>query len=69
MPDSAPHLLVEKRDGILILVMNRPGKRHGNWAWKLERGQLTDELARRLYESTEASKRRPASTWRRPPRS
>jgi 4-alpha-glucanotransferase len=49
--------------------MNRPGKRHGNWAWQLEPGQLTDELAQRLYESTVGSKRRPASTWRRPARS
>jgi enoyl-CoA hydratase len=28
MPDPAPHLLVEKRDGILILVMNRAAKRN-----------------------------------------
>src|SRR5262245_63765712 len=28
MPDPAPHLLVEKRDGILTLVMNRPEKRN-----------------------------------------
>lgn len=28
MPDPDPHLLVEKRDGILILVMNRPAKRN-----------------------------------------
>ena len=28
--------------------MNRPGETHGNWSWRLERGQLTDELAARL---------------------
>jgi 4-alpha-glucanotransferase len=32
--------------------MNRPGTATGNWRWKLERGQLTDELARRLREAT-----------------
>jgi 4-alpha-glucanotransferase len=28
--------------------MNRPGRALGNWQWRLERGALTDELARRL---------------------
>lgn len=28
MSQSEPHLLVEKRDGVLILVMNRPAKRN-----------------------------------------
>jgi 4-alpha-glucanotransferase len=28
--------------------MNRPGKTLGNWSWRLERGQLTPELAERL---------------------
>jgi len=32
--------------------MNRPGTGHGNWRWRLRRGQLTDELAGRLREST-----------------
>jgi 4-alpha-glucanotransferase len=35
--------------------MNRPGSGHGNWAWRLENGSLTDELAvrlRRLAEET-----------------
>lgn len=46
--------------------MNHPGERYGNWTWKLEPGQLTDELARRLYECTEAARRRPLATARRP---
>ena len=32
--------------------MNRPGTAGGNWRWRLRRGQLTDELAQRLREST-----------------
>ncbi len=28
--------------------MNRPGKTLGNWSWRLDRGQLTPELAERL---------------------
>ncbi len=47
--------------------MNRPGEKLGNWSWRLEPGQLTDELARRLYDSTEASRRSPLATVRRPP--
>ena len=39
--------------------MNSPGTAEGNWSWRLRRGQLTDELAARLRESTEASKRLP----------
>jgi 4-alpha-glucanotransferase len=30
--------------------MNRPGQTHGNWKWRLERGQLTQALAVRLRE-------------------
>jgi 4-alpha-glucanotransferase len=37
--------------------MNRPGTAHGNWRWRLRRGQLTDELAVRLRESTALSGR------------
>jgi 4-alpha-glucanotransferase len=37
--------------------MNRPGTSRGNWRWRLRRGQLTDELAARLRESTQASRR------------
>jgi 4-alpha-glucanotransferase len=37
--------------------MNRPGTASGNWSWRLRRGQLTDELAARLRDATEASGR------------
>ena len=37
--------------------MNRPGVTHGNWSWRLERGQLTDALAARLREATARGKR------------
>src|SRR5581483_5763784 len=30
--------------------MNRPGVVEGNWRWRLEQGQLTEELAARLRE-------------------
>jgi 4-alpha-glucanotransferase len=46
--------------------MNRPGERYGNWRWKLEPGQLTDELARELSEATAGSGRSPLATARRP---
>jgi 4-alpha-glucanotransferase len=39
--------------------MNRPGVVRGNWTWRLERGQLTPELARRLRARTEAHGRHP----------
>ena len=32
--------------------MNRPGETLGNWTWRLERGQLTEELAARLRAAT-----------------
>jgi 4-alpha-glucanotransferase len=37
--------------------MNMPGTARGSWRWKLEDGALTDELAARLRESTEAAGR------------
>jgi len=37
--------------------MNRPGKTSGNWRWRLEPGQLTDELASRLGAATFVSGR------------
>jgi 4-alpha-glucanotransferase len=40
--------------------MNRPGETYGNWSWRLERGQLTDELAARLLAETARGKRLPA---------
>ena len=32
--------------------MNTPGEPLGNWAWRLEPGQLTAELAKRLRAAT-----------------
>jgi len=46
--------------------MNRPGEKLGNWNWRLEPGQLTDELARRLAAATAGSARSPLATARRP---
>ncbi len=37
--------------------MNRPGTTTGNWRWRLQPGQLTDELAARLRATTAASGR------------
>ena len=37
--------------------MNTPGQEHGNWGWRLEPGQLTEELADRLRAATEAADR------------
>jgi 4-alpha-glucanotransferase len=37
--------------------MNTPGARHGNWAWRLEPGQLTDALAQRLRAAATAANR------------
>ena len=39
--------------------MNTPGRSDGNWAWKLEPGQLTDDLAVRLRDATARSGRLP----------
>jgi 4-alpha-glucanotransferase len=39
--------------------MNRPGRAEGNWSWRLEPGQLTPALARRLRERAEAHGRLP----------
>ena len=39
--------------------MNRPGTIHGNWRWRLERGQLRDEHAARLRDSARRSGRAP----------
>ena len=37
--------------------MNRPGEPYGNWRWRLEPGQLTDELSLRLRALTTAAGR------------
>ena len=37
--------------------MNTPGEPLGNWAWRLEQGQLTAALAERLRAATAASRR------------
>ncbi len=37
--------------------MNTPGREHGNWAWRLEPGALTEELAARLRAATIAAGR------------
>jgi 4-alpha-glucanotransferase len=37
--------------------MNRPGTAQGNWRWKLERGQLTGDLAERLRDATVTASR------------
>jgi 4-alpha-glucanotransferase len=39
--------------------MNRPGTIHGNWRWRLEKGQLRDEHAARLHEAARRSGRAP----------
>ena len=58
--------------------MNTPGVRYGNWTWRLEPGQLTDQVAERLRVATAAAGRLPAqagstgkadATVRRPPSS
>ena len=58
--------------------MNTPGEPYGNWTWRLEPGQLTEEVAERLREATEAAGRLPdqsgstgkeEATERRPPTS
>jgi len=37
--------------------MNRPGQTYGNWTWRLEHGELTDELAARLRDATARGRR------------
>jgi 4-alpha-glucanotransferase len=40
--------------------MNTPGRRSGNWGWRLRRGQLTPDLAGWLRERTAEAGRLPA---------
>jgi 4-alpha-glucanotransferase len=37
--------------------MNTPGRAKGNWAWRLEKGQLTGRHAKRLRAATLAARR------------
>ena len=37
--------------------MNLPGTDEGNWQWRYDAGDLTQECARRLRELTERSSR------------
>jgi 4-alpha-glucanotransferase len=46
--------------------MNVPGRAGGSWRWKLERGALTADVAKRLREATEEAGRLPTTS--RPPR-
>jgi 4-alpha-glucanotransferase len=46
--------------------MNTPGRREGNWRWRLRRGQLTGEHAARLRELTERTLRRSPGTTAAP---
>ena len=68
MPDREPWQLIElalsSRAAVCMIPaqdvlglgsegrMNTPGVRYGNWTWRLEPGQLTDELAERLRVAT-----------------
>jgi 4-alpha-glucanotransferase len=60
---SRPALAIVPAQDVLGLGsaarMNRPGKTQGNWSWRLERGQLTDELAARLLAETSRGRRLP----------
>ena len=60
---SRPALAVIPAQDVLGLGsdarMNRPGQTSGNWSWRLEPGQLTDELAARLLAETARGKRLP----------
>ncbi len=38
--------------------MNTPGRREGNWSWRLERGQLTTDHAERLRSLAGSTGRR-----------
>ena len=39
--------------------MNTPGRAEGNWAWRFRGGALSDELGRRLHETTKIYGRLP----------
>ena len=42
--------------------MNTPGRAGGSWRWKLERGALTADLAKRLRDATEEAGRLPTTS-------
>jgi len=94
MPDHEPWQLIElalsSRAALCMIPaqdvlglgsegrMNTPGVRYGNWTWRLEQGQLTDEIAERLRVATAAAGRltpqagstgKADATARRPPSS
>jgi 4-alpha-glucanotransferase len=60
---SRPALAIVPAQDVLGLGsdarMNRPGEPYGNWLWRLEHGQLTDELAARLLAETARGRRLP----------
>jgi 4-alpha-glucanotransferase len=60
---SRPELAIIPAQDVLGLGsaarMNRPGETHGNWSWRLERDQLTAELAARLLAETARGLRLP----------
>jgi 4-alpha-glucanotransferase len=45
--------------------MNKPGRKTGNWSWRLRRGELTADHAARLRRVTEAGRRLPRPAVRR----
>jgi 4-alpha-glucanotransferase len=45
--------------------MNTPGRAQGNWTWRLEGSELTEELAAELRAEAEAAERLPAVASRR----
>ncbi|MFL5921327.1 MAG: 4-alpha-glucanotransferase [Gaiellaceae bacterium] len=58
---SRPRLAIVPVQDVLGLGsdarLNTPGRRDGNWSWRLRRGQLTSEHAARLREATAAAGR------------
>jgi 4-alpha-glucanotransferase len=59
--ESRPNVAIVPAQDVLGLGsearMNTPGRREGNWRWRLRCGQLTDEHAARLRQLTRASGR------------
>jgi 4-alpha-glucanotransferase len=61
--DSPARLCMLQAQDVLGLAsearMNMPGRAGGQWRWRLERGQLTPALARRLRRLTASARRLP----------